>query len=29
MIELARENGKANKKDDLSQMDLDLDTNEI
>jgi amidophosphoribosyltransferase len=29
MIEQARENGKANKKNDSSQMDLDLDTNEI
>lgn len=28
MVELARENGKANQKDDVSQMDLDLDSNE-
>ena len=28
MVELARENGKANKNEDASQMDLDLDANE-
>jgi amidophosphoribosyltransferase len=28
MVELARENGKANKSEDVSQMDLDLDANE-